>query len=33
VAIEERQAGIEGERPTRQYVIVVDGRPAGMIQT
>lgn len=32
-AIEKRVAGIEGLRPTRQFVIAVDGRPAGMIQT
>jgi RimJ/RimL family protein N-acetyltransferase len=32
-AIEKRYAGIEGRRPTRQFLIVVDGRPAGMIQT
>ena len=32
-AIEKRHAGIEGRRPTRQFLIVVDGRPAGMIQT
>lgn len=32
-AIEKRIAGIEGLRPTRQFVIAVDGRPAGMIQT
>ena len=32
-AIEKRYAGIEGRRPTRQFLIVLDGRPAGMIQT
>jgi aminoglycoside 6'-N-acetyltransferase len=32
-AVEKRYAGIEGRRPTRQFLIVVDGRPAGMIQT
>jgi aminoglycoside 6'-N-acetyltransferase len=32
-AIEKRVAGIEGRRATRQFVIAVDGRPAGMIQT
>ncbi|HEY7603311.1 MAG TPA: GNAT family N-acetyltransferase [Gaiellaceae bacterium] len=32
-AIEKRYAGIEGRRPTRQFLIVVDRRPAGMIQT
>jgi aminoglycoside 6'-N-acetyltransferase len=32
-AIEKRQAGIEGRRPTRQFLIMVDGRPSGMIQT
>ncbi len=32
-AIEKRYAAIEGRRPTRQFLIVVDGRPAGMIQT
>jgi len=29
-AIEKRYAGI---RPTRQFLIVLDGRPAGLIQT
>jgi aminoglycoside 6'-N-acetyltransferase len=32
-AIEKRWAGIEGRRPTRQFAILVDGRPVGMIQT
>ena len=32
-AIEKRYAGIEGSRPTRQFLIQLDGRPAGMIQT
>jgi len=32
-AIEKRYAGIEGLRPTRQFLIELDGRPAGMIQT
>ena len=32
-AIEKRYAAIEGRRPTRQFLIVVGGRPAGMIQT
>jgi aminoglycoside 6'-N-acetyltransferase len=32
-AIEKRYAAIEGRRPTRQFLIVVDGRAAGMIQT
>ncbi len=32
-AIEKRYAGIEGRRPTRQFLIELDGRPAGMIQT
>jgi aminoglycoside 6'-N-acetyltransferase len=32
-AIEKRYAGIDGRRATRQFLIVVDGRPAGMIQT
>jgi aminoglycoside 6'-N-acetyltransferase len=32
-AVEKRYAGIEGRRSTRQFLIVVDGRPAGMIQT
>jgi aminoglycoside 6'-N-acetyltransferase len=32
-AIEKRYAGIEGSRPTRQFLIELDGRPAGMIQT
>lgn len=32
-AISKRVQGIEGDRPTDQYVIVVDGRDAGMIQT
>lgn len=32
-AIEKRREGIEGRRPTRQFVILVDDRPAGMIQT
>jgi aminoglycoside 6'-N-acetyltransferase len=32
-AIEKRYAAIEGRRPTRQFLIVVDGSPAGMIQT
>jgi RimJ/RimL family protein N-acetyltransferase len=31
--IEKRRAGIQGRRPTRQFVIVVDDRPAGFIQT
>ena len=31
--IEKRRAGIEGQRATRQFAIVVDGRPAGFIQT
>jgi aminoglycoside 6'-N-acetyltransferase len=31
--IEKRHAAIEGRRPTRQFLIVVDSRPAGMIQT
>jgi aminoglycoside 6'-N-acetyltransferase len=33
VVVEKRIAGIEGSRPTRQFLIVLDGRPAGMIQT
>jgi len=33
VVIEKRIAGIEGSRPTRQFLIVADGRPAGFIQT
>ncbi len=33
VAIEKRIAGIEGRRPTRQFLIVTGGRPAGFIQT
>jgi aminoglycoside 6'-N-acetyltransferase len=33
VVIEKRIAGIEGRRPTRQFLIVVGGRPAGFIQT
>ena len=32
-AIEKRYAGIEGRRLTRQFLIELDGRPAGMIQT
>jgi aminoglycoside 6'-N-acetyltransferase len=32
-AIEKRQAGIDGRRPTRQFAILVDGAPVGMIQT
>jgi aminoglycoside 6'-N-acetyltransferase len=32
-AIEKRTAAIEGQRPTRQFLIVVGRRPAGMIQT
>lgn len=32
-AIEKRYAGIEGRRPTCQFLIELDGRPAGMIQT
>jgi aminoglycoside 6'-N-acetyltransferase len=32
-AIEKRVAGIEARRPTQQYVILVDARPIGMIQT
>ena len=32
-AIDKRIRGIEGDRPTDQYVIVVDARPVGMIQT
>ena len=32
-AIEKRYEAIEGRRPTRQFLIVLDGRPAGMIQT
>jgi aminoglycoside 6'-N-acetyltransferase len=32
-AIEKRWAGIEGRRPTRQFAILVDCRPVGMIQT
>jgi len=32
-AIEKRYAAIEGRRPTRQFLIELDGRPAGMIQT
>jgi aminoglycoside 6'-N-acetyltransferase len=32
-AIEKRRKGIEGRRPTRQFVILADDRPAGMIQT
>jgi RimJ/RimL family protein N-acetyltransferase len=32
-AIEKRHAGIEGRRPTRQFLIELDGRPVGMIQT
>jgi aminoglycoside 6'-N-acetyltransferase len=32
-AIEKRYAGIEGRRPTRQFLIELDGRAAGMIQT
>jgi len=32
-AVWERAPGIEGDRPTDQYVIVVDGRDVGMIQT
>jgi len=32
-AIEKRCAGIEGRSSTRQFLIVLDGRPAGMIQT
>lgn len=32
-AIEKRLAGIEGRRPTRQFLIAIDDRPAGMIQT
>lgn len=32
-AIEKRYAGIEERRPTRQFLIVVDARPVGMIQT
>jgi aminoglycoside 6'-N-acetyltransferase len=33
VAIEKRRAAIEGRRLVDHYLIVVDGRPAGMIQT
>ena len=32
-AIQKRYPGIEGSRPTRQFLIELDGRPAGMIQT
>ena len=32
-AIEKRYEAIEGRRPTRQFLIVLDARPAGMIQT
>jgi aminoglycoside 6'-N-acetyltransferase len=32
-AIDKRRKGIEGRRPTRQFVILADDRPAGMIQT
>jgi aminoglycoside 6'-N-acetyltransferase len=32
-AMEKRVAGIEGRRPTDQYLIVLDGRAVGMIQT